>query len=261
MKTRIRERWALGLTGLGLTALFESWPLLDLRIAQVFHASGGDFPGRHMVWVQAAYLGTPWLGRALFLLSGVLLLGALWSAARVPRRIWRRAAAVHLVMLLGIGLIVHAVFKEQWGRPRPYELQAFAGDQAFVAALRPGGACKTNCSFVSGHAATGFALVSLAMFGTRSRRRKWFCVALCSGLAIGLGRMVQGGHFLSDILFAGWLIWAVHVLVREGWLRTLLWRRGRQVVISEALSRVARPPRERARIHTTVTNPSQTPVQ
>ena len=258
MKARVRERWALGLTGLALVVLFEAWPLLDLHIANNFHSGAGDFPGRHLVWVQASYLGTPWLGRALFVLSGVLLLCALFSSVGVSRRIWRRAAAVHLVMLLGIGLVVHAAFKEQWGRPRPYELQAFAGDHAFVAPLRPGGACKTNCSFVSGHAATGFALLSLAMFGTRSRRRKWFGVALTSGLVIGLGRMVQGGHFLSDILFAGWLMWAVTVLVREGWLRTLLWRRRRHAAAQALPVSLVSPPTQLVSIHNTVINPSQT---
>lgn len=260
MKARVRERWALGGTGLGLVAVFESWPLLDLHIADGFHAGAGDFPGRQLIWVQAAYLGTPWLGRALFLLSGVLLLCAFWSSAGVSRRIWRRAAAVHLVMLLGIGLVVHAVFKEQWGRPRPYELQAFAGDHAYVAALRPGGGCKSNCSFVSGHAATGFGLVSMAMFSPRSRRRKWFGVALGCGLVIGLGRMVQGGHFLSDILFAGWMMWAVTVLVREGWLRTLLWRRGLSVVRASPAD-VTPFQTEQVRIHNTVMKASQTSLK
>jgi membrane-associated PAP2 superfamily phosphatase len=225
MKARHRERWGLALTGLALVVLFEMLPLLDLWVASRFHAGQGHFPASSWLWVQTLYHVTPWIGRALFLGSAWLLLRACWRGRAPARWQWRRAAALHLVLLLGLGLVVHAVFKERWGRPRPYEVQAFAGTHTYVPALRPGGTCQRNCSFVSGHAATGFALVSLGMFSARARRRRWFGVALCSGLLIGAGRVLQGGHFISDVLFAGWLMWAVTVLTREAWLRTTLRRR------------------------------------
>lgn len=225
MKARHRERWGLALTGLSLVALFEALPMLDLWITGYLHAGQGSFPASDWRWVQALYQVTPWVGRALFLGSAVFLVWSCWRGRAPPRWQWRRAAALHLVFLLGLGLVVHAVFKERWGRPRPYEVQAFAGAHAYVPALRPGGTCEGNCSFVSGHAATGFALVSLGMFASRARRRWWFSLALCSGMLIGAGRVLQGGHFISDVLFAGWLMWAVTVLVRETWLRTALLRR------------------------------------
>ena len=227
MRARHRERWALGFTGLGLVALFETWPELDLLLASLLYADAGTFPGADLLWVQVLYRGTPWVGRLAFLASAIVLLLACWRWVDIPRRQWRRAAAVQLVMLLGIGLVVHAAFKEQWGRPRPYELQLFAGEQAYVPALRPTGPCRGHCSFVSGHAATGFALLSLAMFAPRSRRRRWFVWAAGSGLLIGAGRMLQGGHFLSDVMFAGWFMWVVTALVREAWLWVVRWRRGR----------------------------------
>jgi len=229
VKARHRERWALGLTGLGLVALFEGLPMLDLQMASLFHGGAGDFPWAGQLWVQALYHGTPWLGRTLFLGTALVLVLTWLRPSRAVRSQWRRVAAVHLVMLLGVGLVVHLAFKERWGRPRPYEITAFAGAHAYVPALRPGGPCRGNCSFVSGHAATGFALVSLATFSTRSRRRKWFLWALCGGLLIGAGRVVQGGHFVSDVLFAGWFMWVVTALVREAWLRVALWRRSRDV--------------------------------
>jgi hypothetical protein len=42
--------------------------------------------------------------------------------------------------------------------------------------------------------------------------------------------MLQGGHFLSDVLFAGWFMWVVTALVREAWLWVVRWRRGRRRV-------------------------------
>lgn len=227
MKARHRERWGLALTGLCLAAVFEGWPMLDLHIAAFFYGGEGEFSGADRLWVQALYRATPWVGRGLLVASGLLLLWSWWHRRAVSRRLWRRAAAVHLVLLLGLGLVVHAAFKERWGRPRPYELQVFAGAEAFVPALRPVGPCRGNCSFVSGHAATGFTLVAVSMFSSRQRRRRWFVLALGSGLLIGAGRVVQGGHFLSDVLFAGWFMWLVAAAVREAWLRVAMWRRRR----------------------------------
>jgi len=38
---------------------------------------------------------------------------------------------------------------------------------------------------------------------------------------IGLTRMLQGGHFLSDVVFSGWFIWLTYWLIRSVWIR---WR-------------------------------------
>jgi membrane-associated PAP2 superfamily phosphatase len=227
MKARLRERWGLAATGVALMVLFEGLPMLDLQIALMLHTPEASFFWRDLVWVQASYRGTPWIGRLMFVITILILLAAAWKTFGVPRQVWRRAAALHLVMLIGLGLVVHAVFKEQWGRPRPYELKMFAGEHQYVPAMRPVGPCQSNCSFVSGHAATGFSLVALGMFAPRRRRQQWFAIAGLCGVFIGLGRMVQGGHFLSDILFAGWLMWATTALIREIWLRMTLRRRWR----------------------------------
>jgi hypothetical protein len=52
MRARHRERWALGFTGLGLVALFETWPELDLLLASLLYADAGTFPGADLLWVQ-----------------------------------------------------------------------------------------------------------------------------------------------------------------------------------------------------------------
>jgi hypothetical protein len=74
MRARHRERWALGYTGLGLVALFETWPELDLLLASLLYADAGTFPGADLLWVQVLYRGTPWVGRLAFLASAIVLL-------------------------------------------------------------------------------------------------------------------------------------------------------------------------------------------
>ena len=41
----------------------------------------------------------------------------------------------------------------------------------------------------------------------REWRRRWFLIGLVSGAVIGAGRIMQGGHFLSDVIFAFYTVW------------------------------------------------------
>ena len=204
--------------------VFSVYPQLDLWVSDLFYANHGSFPANEMWLVKVAYHGTPWAGRMLFVGSIFLLTVAVLMPSRVSRRNWRRACAVVAVVVLGIGLLVHTVLKDGMGRPRPRDVQAFAGPAAFVPVFVPSQFCQTNCSFVSGHSAVGFALMSLGMFGIRRRRQFWLFTGLVVGGLIGLVRIAQGGHFLSDIVFSLIAIWSSHLLIRAVWLRFRGWQ-------------------------------------
>ena len=229
---RWREReWSwLALATCVLCGVFSLWPAWDLALSRQFQTADGSFIGQQWGPVWMLYLAVPWLGRALFLAA---LLGWRWSArgptcrptCRPCARWRRRCLALALSLLLGVGLTVNGVFKEHWGRARPSEVLAQGGADRFSPALRPVAQCRTNCSFVSGHAATGFALMSVGLLGSPRTRRRWWCVGAAAGLLVGLGRIAQGGHFGSDVLFAGLLVWACHATLREAWLRLAVRRR------------------------------------
>jgi len=106
-----------------------------------------------------------------------------------------------LVMIVGPGVIVHSVFKEHWGRARPAQTTEFGGTKCFTPAFVITDQCRHNASFVSGHAAGAFSLIALALLAKR-RRRLAMSAAIGLGFLVGLGRIIQGGHFLSDVLFA-----------------------------------------------------------
>ena len=206
------------------TLIFSVYPQLDLWVSHLFYANNGIFPANEMWLVKVVYHGTPWVGRVLFVGSILLLTVAVLMPSRVSRRNWRRACAVVAVVVLGIGLLVHTVLKDGMGRPRPRDVQAFAGPTAFVPVFVPSQFCQTNCSFVSGHSAVGFALMSLGMFGIRRRRQFWLFTGLVVGGLIGLTRIAQGGHFLSDIVFSLIAIWSSHLFIRTVWLRFRAWQ-------------------------------------
>jgi lipid A 4'-phosphatase len=66
--------------------------------------------------------------------------------------------------------------------------------------------CDDNCSFPSGHAALGFWTLSLALLAPRRHRRSAVGAALAFGLFMGVVRIAQGGHFLSDVAYSGLIV-------------------------------------------------------
>ncbi|RWX49504.1 PAP2 superfamily protein, partial [Candidatus Electrothrix marina] len=68
----------------------------------------------------------------------------------------------------------------------------------------------SNSSFPSGHAAIAFFLMA-PWFVLRDRKQRYAEAFLISGLLfgtlVGIARILQGGHFVSDILWAGGLLY------------------------------------------------------
>ena len=117
------------------------------------------------------------------------------------------AAVAVLCGVLGPGLVIEVWFKNTVGRPRPVQVVEFGGDQPFHGVFQPGSNPEKHRSFVSSHAAAGFWLLSLGLTAGPVWRRRWLVIGLVTGSLIGLGRMMQGGHFLSDIIFSFYAVW------------------------------------------------------
>jgi membrane-associated PAP2 superfamily phosphatase len=120
------------------------------------------------------------------------------------------------LLALGPGLAVNGVLKPYWSRPRPKEIKAFGGTQEYISVWQRG-PLGVGKSFPSGHASMGFYLMAPA-FVLYRRRPRWALAFLLLGLAggavIGLGRVAQGQHFPSDVLWAGGLVYLSGVLLR-----------------------------------------------
>ena len=125
-------------------------------------------------------------------------------SGRYKSALTKKSVFVIIALLLGPGLVVNQVFKQNWGRARPNEVVQFGGTNTYSAPLEISNQCESNCSFVSGHASGGFFILTLTW---ALRRRRWFWIGLISGGLVGLGRILQGGHFLSDIVFAFWTVY------------------------------------------------------
>jgi lipid A 4'-phosphatase len=201
--------WVLLAALLLCAAVFLGFPQIDLAAAALFYRPERGF-------VLLAYPG--WqdfkdvvnevpkaivVACVLFLVLSHLL--RRWQPLRYG------ALFTALLLALGSGAAVNAV-KDLWGRARPIQIQQFGGTQQFTPALVPAHQCERNCAFTSGHAAIGFALMAPAFFDRR-RRRAWFAAGIAAGALLGLMRMAQGGHFLSDVVFSGWIMFGVALAI------------------------------------------------
>ncbi len=176
---------------------------LDLLWEGFFYREGeGWYLTDHFIWKILYNYGT-YPGLILFFISFVILgLSIFVDDIKKYRKI---AAFMFLLMLIGAGLIINSVFKEYWGRPRPQEVIEFGGSYKYVKPWQMGDAGE-NSSFPSGHAAVAFYLLSpFFLYRNIHRKRSYLFLisGLTYGLLMGLGRMIQGAHFPSDILWSG----------------------------------------------------------
>lgn len=198
-----------------LLVVFLMWPELDLRVSQWFYDPEltewiwRDHPLNTSIYAIFRYLPY-WLVPVLLVMTAI----AWWkgSSLRSQRFVWTFLLST---LLIGPGILVHNVFKEGFERPRPRQVQEFGGKSGFTPAWVISDQCVGKCkSFVSGHSAMGFYLMVLAWV---FRRRFWLWAGVGVGVVVSLVRISQGGHFISDTLFAGLLCYFVYRLM-AGWI-------------------------------------------
>jgi membrane-associated PAP2 superfamily phosphatase len=199
---------------------FGLFPSLDLAIAGVFYpvrdAGGNMFAWRisptllsiHDIALNAGFV---LVAPAVIALVAKLLLPR-------TRMLISGRAIVFLIstMLLAPGLVTNVVLKDHWGRPRPIDVTQFGGDQHFVAWWDPRGDCPSNCSFVSGDVSTTAWTFAPAALAPPQYRALAYGAALALTVLMAAIRIMAGGHFPSDTIFAGvftvlivWLAYAV----------------------------------------------------
>jgi len=175
----------------------------DIRIEEYFYSSeGGWFLGQSQPWDFLYHYGN----LPAFLLSAGGLFAFSLSFFRRAFLPYRKIGLFVVVfMILGPGLIVNTVLKDHWGRPRPADTVQFGGSETYRPFWETGQAGQGK-SFPSGHASVGFFLFA-PFFVLRNSHRKWaflfLFLGIFYGMLMGMGRMVQGGHFLTDVLWAG----------------------------------------------------------
>lgn len=187
--------------------VFTALPAIDLAVSSWFAAADGSFPLSHdhlLLGLRDANRLVPQI--LLPLLAGLLAAEACRPGAMRGLRP-HQALHVLLVYALGSGAIVQGL-KALVGRARPRDILAFGGDSLFTAPWQIAGQCARNCSFPSGEAGSGMALLALAMLLPPARRRLGVALLTGPAIAVSVNRIAFGAHFLSDVVMS-WLLVAL----------------------------------------------------
>jgi membrane-associated PAP2 superfamily phosphatase len=180
---------------------------LDLKITRSFFTDG-QFHSTPFLDFLYDYAFLPWM--LLTLASFVLFILSYFKPSFTK---WRKLALIPLLTIgLGSGLIVHAALKDHWGRPRPKQTIEFGGTQAFRPYYEPNfDQPEPSKSFPCGHCSVGFCFFSLGYVGLRMRNKfitiVGFSLAITLGVLWGYTRIVQGGHFFSDVIWGAAIMW------------------------------------------------------
>jgi lipid A 4'-phosphatase len=196
--------WGLPIAvGLAAGAVLLARPEIDLAVARLFYAPNAGFVGERLVWVRVlreAFV-VLYFGSIGLCLAGLTLI---WRGRpqwlSLGKTEWLFLAAC---LAAGPGLVANLILKDQWGRARPRHILELGGAKAFTPPLVLADQCRRNCSFVSGEASSTYVTFYAAAVLIPQWSATLVVVGTVAGLATGLIRMSQGGHFLSDVVFAG----------------------------------------------------------
>ena len=115
------------------------------------------------------------------------------------------------------GIVANTIFKDHWARPRPIDVTYFDGNDLFRPWWDPRGTCPNNCSFIAGEPSGAFWTLAPAALAPPQWRPLAYGAAIAFGAFIGVLRMSSGGHFFTDVVFAGvftfLVVWTMHGLI------------------------------------------------
>jgi len=177
--------------------VFLLFPQIDIMITSLFYHNGFDV---NYLPYKIIYIAVR-VVTGLSLLILVILFILSFQGKYYLDLTRKKLLFLFLATLLGPGLVVNTILKDNWGRARPRHVIEFGGKALHTPPFVISKECDRNCSFVCGHAAAGFMFVALAFLFKR-REKEIFLASLFAGFLIGLVRVAQGGHFLSDVIFS-----------------------------------------------------------
>ncbi len=225
------------------------YPNLDIKFSQLFYTDSQGFVYRNNFIVLFFFQIIP-IFTKIFITSCIVYL--LYKILKLKR--WQDflfSTILYLVVtgLIGPGLIVNHIFKENFGRARPVQIVDFNGSKSFSRVLAISNQCHHNCSFSSGHAAMAYYFTALAyalaLYNSKKLKESAllkkssdldssfllkekaifpiiYIIMLLFGSVVGFSRILMGGHFLSDVIASCLIVLSVNYLLYLWWQKQRL---------------------------------------
>ncbi|MCX2725023.1 phosphatase PAP2 family protein [Roseibium salinum] len=195
-----------------VSLFFLAFPRVDFWASGLFHSAASGFAAENVPFLRdVRHLG-PFLVRVIAITCLAVLLAKLLVPERGPLMPLRMPVFLLTTLILGPGILVNSILKDNWGRPRPRSVEEFGGDLPFQPVWKITDHCDSNCSFVSGEASASMWLVSVAFLVPPTWRKAVLAFVLPLCLILSVNRIAFGGHFLSDTLLS-WGLTLLLVLV------------------------------------------------
>ena len=174
---------------------------LDRRVAGLFFSeTNGWYLANNQPWLFLSQYGTiPGIALSILALMGYFVC----QIKEHYRPLRNYFLLIVLTSVLGAGLLVNAVLKPYWGRPRPIQTVEFGGVLEYRPMYAPGEPGRGR-SFTAGHSTMGFLFVTLIFFYRKSRTVAYGGLAfgLIAGGLLSAARILQGAHYLSDNIWS-----------------------------------------------------------
>jgi lipid A 4'-phosphatase len=191
--------------------IFYEFPNLDLQISRLFYSDLDRFVFAENIFVYILFKSVPTL---TILFAIILIIIALRSY--FYKKDFKRASlsvALIISLVIGPGITVNSILKDNFGRARPKQITEFGGQKNFSKVFVMTDQCKKNCSFSSGHAAAAFSFSSVAFIVSPQYQLIYYISGIVFGFIVGVGRIIQGGHFASDVLVSASIVLLINYFI------------------------------------------------
>lgn len=204
------------------TIFFILFPELDIQIANYFYEPELGFLYKTNVIVQIFYMSIPLITK-IFSIACLLYMIYLYLKHRKPKLMLNSSAFfLFATAIIGPGLVVNTVLKDNFGRARPRQIKEFNGNKEFTRAFVITNQCEKNCSFSSGHAAMGFYFSAIAYIASTLYFTRIYLLGIAFGASVGLSRIIMGGHFASDVVTSALIVLLLNHLIFIWWKKKTL---------------------------------------
>ena len=197
---------------LGILTLVFRFTDLDIKLEHLFYTSDKGWNLQYRPIWDFIYRYGIFPGYILAFCGLIMISVTYWNSNYIR---FRKASFVLIFTIItGPGILVTLVLKDNTGRPRPREITEFGGSEQYLCVCETG-STNEGKSFPCGHCSMGFYLAIPWLFYRNRKKILAYSILVTGigyGILIGIARMMAGGHFASDVVWAGGLTWFVALI-------------------------------------------------